>query len=468
MKITKRVIAIVLAALMLAAMIPLTMASAAETYTLNVTSSKEGFAFEVIKVADIDTTTGTYSSEYDGVLTALKNGDAVAALAACDAINWNETNYAAAATYTTADKGVKAVTGLAAGVYYVRWTEKPDTVSKVVNRVIPLPYYKDGEWKTYEETIDLASKIDVEPTVSKAIVEDETLTDRTVVAIGDTVDFRLTATVAGSATDKLDKYSIVDTMEKGLTYTDGSATVKLVKAGANDRVLGASEFTVVPANDNTSSFRVDLATSVLESDDFYTYTDVVVDFKAVLNEDAKVGAAGNENTDSLEYTHKADPEIHKVPGNTVYVFTIQIDVVKIDANTKEPIKNNKAEFTLFGSDKTTVLKTGETDDNGELSFVGLDEGTYYVQETKAPVGYNLNTYQYEIKLKADLVDEGGKVVLKLNTADGNTTNKIEVEDTESTIPTTGGAGTMMFMVIGGSLILLAGVLLVIVMKKRSK
>ncbi|MBR1482208.1 MAG: LPXTG cell wall anchor domain-containing protein, partial [Ruminococcus sp.] len=68
----------------------------------------------------------------------------------------------------------------------------------------------------------------------------------------------------------------------------------------------------------------------------------------------------------------------------------------------------------------------------------------------------------------DLVDEGGKVVLKLNTADGNTTNKIEVEDTESTIPTTGGAGTMMFMVIGGSLILLAGVLLVIVMKKRSK
>ncbi len=57
--------------------------------------------------------------------------------------------------------------------------------------------------------------------------------------------------------------------------------------------------------------------------------------------------------------------------------------------------------------------------------------------------------------------------MNLDVAQG-TTNKIEVEDTKSVLPITGGTGTMMFMIIGGSLILLAGALLVVVLKKRSK
>lgn len=89
MKTTKRVIAIALAALMLVAMIPLAVVSAT-SYELKVTSSKEGFAFEIIKVADIDTQKGTYdSTEYPTVVAALKKGDTAAALAAADAIEWD-------------------------------------------------------------------------------------------------------------------------------------------------------------------------------------------------------------------------------------------------------------------------------------------------------------------------------------------------------------------------------------------
>ena len=197
MKTTKRVIAIALAALMLVAMIPLAVVSAT-SYELKVTSSKEGFAFEIIKVADIDTQKGTYdSTEYPTVVAALKKGDTAAALAAADAIEWDKTDYVPVFTYNTTDTGVKNV-DVAAGVYYVRCTEKPSTVKTVKSRMIPVPYYEDGAWKTYDEVVDLASKINVEPEVHKYIVEGEKLTDNTVVAIGDTVDFRLTATVAGS------------------------------------------------------------------------------------------------------------------------------------------------------------------------------------------------------------------------------------------------------------------------------
>ena len=94
------------------------------------------------------------------------------------------------------------------------------------------------------------------------------------------------------------------------------------------------------------------------------------------------------------------------------------------------------------------------------------------------MGFNVNVEIYDIlrnkaelelkrEAEAEVVREGGKLVMNLDVAQG-TTNKIEVEDTKSVLPITGGTGTMMFMIIGGSLILLAGALLVVVLKKRSK
>ena len=252
MKTTKRILAIVLAALMLAAMIPFAVSAAGDTYTLNVKSSKEGFNFEVIKVADINTETGAYTSEYAGVVDALNKGGitgAKAVLAICDNIKWNELDYVPAGKWTdSTDTGVKPITGLAAGVYYIKSeaTDKAPAGSKVQNRIIPIPYYENNAWVpavengvgVYPETIDLASKAEIVPKVSKKILDgDDTVNGLyDVTAIGQDVTFELTADVTGSVeasednilTGKLSRYAITDTYEKGLTFKPGTVEVKFV------------------------------------------------------------------------------------------------------------------------------------------------------------------------------------------------------------------------------------------------
>ena len=467
MKTTKRVLAVVLAVLMIAMTISFACvsASAAENYELKLTSTKEGFAFEVIKVGTIDTATGLYTADNTNVQNALNAGNVENALKELDKIDWSTASYTPVFEWKTNDTGVKTVE-VDAGFYYVRTTDTPDEVTSYTNRLIPVPYYNGTEWITYNDVIDLASKISIEPVITKAIVENGTLTDHTVVAKGELVDFRLTATVTGSVDNKLSSYSIIDTMEKGITFKDDTVSVKLTKKGTADKTLAAdTEYTVVPANDGTTSFRVNLASSVLDGNAFYSYSNVVVDFKGYLNDDCKIGRIGNENRDDLEYVHKGDPEVHTKPGDTVYVFTIKIDVEKVDAGTNQAIKNNAAEFTLFAADKTTVVKSGSTDNDGNLSFIGLGAGTYYVQETKAPTGYNLNTTMFEVKLDPTFnTDASGVVTMAIGNSD---TVKVTVKDTESVMPKTGGQGTMLFTIIGAGLILVAGALFVVVLKKKS-
>ena len=292
--------------------------------------------------------------------------------------------------------------------------------------------------------------------------------------IGQDVTFELTADVTGSVeasednilTGKLSRYAITDTYEKGLTFKPGTVEVKFVN---DTTTTSTTDFKV---EEGTGSFKVALGDDTLKGNDFYSYKKVVVTYKATLNKDAKIGKEGNENADGLEYKHNAEPEtapVHEVPGNTVYVFTLKIDVTKVDAATKEAIKVAGVKFALFGEDKETKIgEEKETDAEGKLSFVGLDKGTYYVQETKAPEGYNLNTSKHEVKLVPVITaDATGKYTMELDLTAGNSGN-VTVEDTKSEVPTTGGVGTMMFTVVGGALIIAAGVLLVIVLKKRAK
>ncbi|MFC4386611.1 Cna B-type domain-containing protein [Gracilibacillus marinus] len=80
-----------------------------------------------------------------------------------------------------------------------------------------------------------------------------------------------------------------------------------------------------------------------------------------------------------------------------YKPVYQIDLLKTD-DVDENILLAGAEFTLYDADNN-VMGTATTDGSGELSFENLpSEGTYYLEETKAPEFYQLNTEKIQVSI----------------------------------------------------------------------
>ena len=256
-------------------------------------------------------------------------------------------------------------------------------------------------------------------------------------------------------------------------------------------------------------------------------TIVTVEYTAKLNSTANIGIPGQENKVDLTYSNnpnweytpntndekedvpkddKGTPDeeddeekTDKTPEDKVIVFTYEIDVTKIDGTTKDKLKD--AEFELkSGTTKikfidngngtytvadqsltsgfTTTVKSGA---DGVFKFIGLDDGTYILTETKAPEGYKLPADpDVELVLSAETVNnqtwdgDAKKALtdLALNSVSVEDTTdfdvaKIDVENNKGTsLPTTGGMGTTLFVLGGGCAAGLAGIYLV--SRKRSK
>ena len=151
-----------------------------------------------------------------------------------------------------------------------------------------------------------------------------------------------------------------------------------------------------------------------------------------------------------------DVEIKEQPVLT------DIEVQKVDAQTKKVIRSKDFEFTMYSdADCKNAITTVSADQNaGTATFKDLRYGTYYIKETKAPTGYLLSK---EVK----------KVVIDDNLENVGKTYSFVYQDTP--MPTTGvktGDGTDIkkFTALTGisGIVLLICVILIIRKKRNAQ
>ena len=115
-----------------------------------------------------------------------------------------------------------------------------------------------------------------------------------------------------------------------------------------------------------------------------------------------------------------------------------------------------------------------SDSSGQFSIIGLDAGTYYLEETAAPDGYNRLSAPVTIVITAEYKDTDGDGVkdtidtlsatadsedLATSISEGTVSATVE-NKSGATLPGTGGIGTTLFYIIGSVMILAAAVLLI--------
>lgn len=468
MKTTKKIFAAVLAVMMIALMIPFS-ASAATSDAYNAfIKGKNGFTVNVYKVAKINTTTGEYTEIQGGtaVETALttwnsaKGNDNEALLAACENATFTDSK---GNHEFTSDNDVYNFGTNEAGVYYVKVTGQPaaTSVREKGGALFALPEGTKTTQGSVEHPVEL--KINTgDVKVTKEIVGGDIDATHTTASAGDTVTFKLKASVTGSSEVPLTEYTIHDNLSGSFD------TPAVTEVMVGNTKLSTSDYTVDASSQ--SDIKISLSESYLKAakegtNNFYASSYVVVTLTAVLNDTAVSGNAttANSNSDRLTYTNTYG-QTEKPGDTTVYVYTFDLPVFKYDGTTDNKTGLGNATFVLKKADGTEVatkVTSVEAGSKGKVTFAKLGAGTYTVQETIAPSGYNLNSTLYTINIS----NEGVITVTVDDELSPVTT--LEVPNYPVTVPATGGVGTVMFYVGGAALIVCAGVLLFVLKRKKA-
>ena len=334
--------------------------------------------------------------------------------------------------------------------------------------------------------------------------------------IGDDVPFQFISAVPDMSQFETYKYVFHDTMSAGLSFNADSVEVQV-----GPSTVPATEYEVVTEGlTDGCTFEIvfdDLKSALAQTTNAVTGAPIIVTFTAELTDKAVIGGGGNSNTVKLEYSNNpnddgdGNPPTGETPEDEVLVFTYELDTDKVNGN-KEPLKDakfrlarkvkdengaetNEYEWATIANGKITGWEKASegqqfggteltTPESGKFEIEGLDAGTYYLWETKAPAGYNTPEDPFVVVISRELTQIDGKegyTDLKV-TIDGEagkdeTTMDSEKEETGSgtvgvevvnqsgaTLPETGGTGTTIFYIVGG--LLTVGAVVLLVTKKR--
>lgn len=471
-------------------------------YTLN--SAYEGFFQN--KITGASKLKGEALSEkaYAYVKEQVGDDGSKGATFAKDILGWILGNTATVeATHTTATTTdtTTVINNLDYGYYVVYPLGATDTSTAPGNETVKSVASLVSVTGT-DATVNMKSNY---PTVVKK-VNDKNADD---VNIGDTVTYTLTSKVPDMTGYTSYVFNFKDTLAKGLTF--GSITsVKIGDVTINadtDGTKAENTYTLTTKNneDGTTEIKIEM-NKFLASNANKAGQEIKVTYTATLNKDAVTGFDPNTNKATVEYSNKPGTEKKgESEPSIVDVHTFDFTIFKYyttnseGTETKNPLKG--AEFELYKANaegtaadeqaKINIVYEGNgvyrqataeeakatdftsakivSDADGKVLVKGLDAGTYYLRETKAPEGYNKLLSDITVVIKAHYDEITGK--LKSYSVDytynGKTTNGTAITDkdnhpevavenkTGAQLPSTGSKGALMVTLAG---IVLFGVL----------
>lgn len=531
-KLVSRFMAVLMAMTMILSMSMTVFAdepAAAPTGTLTVNNTVEGKTLDLYQIFTAtksgENVAYTLNSAYEGFFkTKVENGSSLSGEALSEAAyNYVKTQVGANGEAETAKTFAKDMLG------WILDSNNKITATKTVDttatstQISDLAYgyylvYPEGATDTSaapgtgQDYTSVASLVSVTgddatvnmksnyPTVVKK-VNDKNADD---VNIGDTVTYTLTSKVPDMTGYTSYVFNFKDTLSAGLTFKE----ITSVTVGSGENVQNVIEGT----SDNTYTLTRAGQSITITMNNFLASNkdkagqEIKVTYTATLNKDAVTGFDPNTNKATVEYSNdpsnntKGESEPSKVDVHT-FDFTIYKYYLKDQNNKENKTALANAEFELYKANEAgdaadtnakikivdegngvyrqataDEVKKGDftsakivSDADGKVLVKGLDAGTYYLRETKAPDGYNKLLSDIKVEIKPVYDNSTGKLTsysvdytyngtTTSGTAITSTNNSPEVpveNKTGAQLPSTGSKGALMVTLAG---IVLFGVL----------
>lgn len=412
-----------------------------------------------------------------------------------DSVTWTNVG-----SYTTESDGTINVNGLAPNDYRFIETGLGENNGYILNgKPYEFTVQNDGKIKvgSKEPTDSATITADNEkPDLKKEVKNGNTYENAADASIGDMVEWKVSASVPSNV-DQLEKYSITDKMSSALTWVEAEAALNITyKSNGTPVNAETTDYTLIKPTDNQEggSWTIKFTEAGKKKLKTNNISSIEVTFKTKLNEKANIGRAGNLNDAQLDYSNaiyplgdSTNPNDGKKPGENhikdqAKVYSFAIDMTKVDGNnTATKLEGvyfdlykysgtvtEPTESDLKGSGKKINTTDLVTDINGKITVKGLENGNYYLVETKAAAGgYNLLkapvkvviAQEYSVEKKATVTKDAEGNVTSTTTVVNKTftggdknnvgTYSVTIENRKGfTLPKTGDIGTAMFLIIG--------------------
>lgn len=295
---------------------------------------------------------------------------------------------------------------------------------------------------------------------------------------GDEVFYSISAfTPRYNGSNIISEYIFIDEAGEGIKLDTNSVEIEL----SDGTKLDSYEYSVYEYG-NEMEIRI----PVYRNSSYPNNATITISYRATITQSDVYDRINRASMTWKEYEPStSDPSEPKEPGNPkdpdpndvplesethTYVYGFVLQKYKISADDAN--KLDGAIFRLYdaatgGNEILMVLDNGRyvvTDNNqidnyeieaGYAKVFGLKEGEYYLEEIKAPDGYNALTDRVQIHVGSQLD----------NDHDGFVDEEIAIiNNTGAILPETGGIGTTIFYVVGG--LLMAGAVILLITKKK--